>query len=141
MVLLEDCATRNPSRLGFAQAAGKRHNIVAPTKNSTTTSSNATRGPLPAYRASTALTNGAVTAGATICGSAAARFHTPIAAAIDPRGNTAYAIAQSAVKNAPHAQPDAAAATNATGRFGANANAPTASAMAPAATLTTMRLS
>jgi len=37
------------------------------------------------------------------------------------RGSTAYAIAQSAVKNAPHAQPDAIAAANATGSFGASA--------------------
>src|SRR5580658_310314 len=126
---------------GSATLRGRRHNHAVPSANSTITQSSAPRGPSPACRASRAVTSGAVIAGATICGTAAARFQTPIAAASAPRGNTAYASAQSAVKNAPQAAPAPSPQPSATGSVGAKANAPTASAIAAPATVTTTRLS
>ena len=109
--------------------------------NSMMTQISAIRGPRPARRASSAATSGPVIAGAATCGTASARFHTPIALAIASRGSTAYAIDQSAVKNAPQATPDAIAHTSDTATVGAAANAPTEIAIATHATVTMRRLS
>ncbi len=78
-------------------APRRRQSQAVPTASSPITHSSATRGPRPMLRASKMVTIGAVTIGATTCGSAAARFQTPIARAIASRGITLYAIAQSAV--------------------------------------------